>query len=450
MSLETEGTSARTPRPYQLDGIAWLRDKKRAFLTDGFGLGKTAQAIWAAAPEGPTLIVCPIHLMEHWRREIMACYPSAVVAIGNGSIPAVRQYRLNLGVAAGADFYIMNTEMFRTSPHTWFKGLRPLDVSGRVAIETLVIDEAHRLRGRNSKQSHGAHEVAARVARVYLLTATPVYNQPDDLYNLLALLDPVRFKSYYVFCETYLAVHHTPYGPRVLGLKKNKALLAVFKEYALGRTREDVRAQLPVLQESLIELDPGPEFYKKYEHMKRAYRDQYDQQLVSTQSVLQVLRSYTQTVKAQAVCQLLVDSCATHTLVYTYHRDLAYALGHLLKVPVITGDMPPAQREGVARSSDFVVATFPSVAEGLDFSHMQNVIYTEHDWAPGMMDQSLNRVHRPSDHGHEFTNVYHIVVKRTADAVVYKAYKHRGQTMNEIVAASLVPFDADTDESEVA
>lgn len=443
-----EAAVIRRPRPYQDVGIAWLFDKKRAFLTDGFGLGKTAQAVWAAS--GPTLVVCPIHLMEHWRREIKACAPSALVVVGNGSIPAVRQYRLNQGVDAGADFYIMNIEMFRTSPHTWFRALRPVNIAGDVTIKTLVIDEAHRLRGRNSKQSHGAHEVAKRVERVYLLTATPVYNQPDDLYNLLALLDPARFSSYYVFCERYLAVHHTPYGPRVLGLRKNKALLAVFKEYALGRTREDVKAQLPILQESLIEIEPAPEFYQKYERMKRTYRDQYDQQLISTQSVLQTLRSYTQTVKAQAVCQLITDSCATRTLVYTYHKDLAYALGHLLSVPVITGDMPPAKREGVARGSEFVIATFPSVAEGLDFSHMENVIYTEHDWAPGMMDQSLNRVHRPSDHGHEFTNVYHVVVKRTVDAVVYKAYKHRGQTMNEVVEAALVPFATDEAEADVA
>lgn len=91
-----------------------------------------------------------------------------------------------------------------------------------------------------------------------------------------------------------------------------------------------------------------------------------------------------------------------------------------------------------------VVATFPSVAEGIDLSHMQNVIYVEHDWSPGMMGQSMARVYRPGN-PHIHMNVYHIVVARTADAVVYRAFKRRGMTMEEIVNAALAVWD---DEAE--
>jgi superfamily II DNA or RNA helicase len=244
-----------------------------------------------------------------------------------------------------------------------------------------------------------------------------------------------------------LSVMNTGWGPRTLGLRRNRLLKKVFAEYAMGRTRAEVRAQLPALQESLVELEPDRDWYKQYEKIKWNYRDLLDQQLTSTQSVLQNLRGYTQQVKLQAVCELIQDGCAENTLIYTYHRDLAKALGHLLNAPVVTGDLAPAKREEVARGHDFVVATFPSVAEGLDFSHMENIIYVEHDWQPGMLAQSLARVHRP---GNDFSNVnvYHVVVKRTVDAVLYNTVKGRGATMQEIVDAALVPFDLGEGEND--
>lgn len=440
--LETRAM-ARVPRPYQVDGVAWLRTQKRAFLTDGFGLGKTAQAIWAA--EWPVLVAAPVHLLEHWRREILACYPSARVLVATQAGFEARKQQL----VGEADFYVCNIELLRTPMVVWFEPLRPATMAAGAAgggIKTFIVDEAHRLRGRNSQQSLGARQVAQRVPRVYLLTATPVYNRPDDLYHQLHMLDATRFSSYYKFQADYLSVLQTPWGPRTTGLKKDKRLKDVFKEYAMGRTREDVQAQLPALQESLVELTPGDDWYAKYERLKLTFRDDDGNLLESRQGVLQKLRGMTQTAKLQAVCQLIQDGdCASHTLIYTYHKDLAYAIGHLLKAPVITGDMAPSKREEVARSNDFVVATFPSVAEGLNLSHMRNVIFVEQSWEPGMIDQAINRVHRPGN-PHTHTNLYHVVVKRTVDTIIYNAVKHRGLTMDEIVDAALVPFNVDVED----
>lgn len=431
------------PRPYQLDGIEWLRDGRRKFLTDEFGLGKTKQAVWAS--EWPVLVVTRPHLMHLWRREILSCYPAAIVATADDGSMEKRRARLNIK----ADFYVTSIEMLRTDMHLWFNALRPEARQAGQGIKTFVVDEAHRLRGRNSKQYAGAYEVAKRVERVYLLTATPVYNTPNDLYATLRLLDPERFSSYYKFQNMYLSVVQTPWGPRTVGLKNNKALKGVFAEYAMGRTRAEVKAQLPELQESLVEVEPSREWYEQYERLKHQYRDLYGRRLATQQSVLQVLRGYTQQPKLQAVAELVQDSCVTGTVVFTYHKDLAYAIGPLLHSPVITGDMPPGKREAVARGADFVVATFPSVAEGIDMSHMNNVIFMEHDWQTGLIDQAMNRVHRPGNTA-AFTNVYHVVVKRSVDSVLYNTLKKRSVTAEEIVQAALRPFVPGDDQEDAA
>jgi SNF2 family DNA or RNA helicase len=453
-ALGVGGNGSRlTPRGYQRDGIAWLHGRGRAMLTDQYGLGKTAQAIWAAVT--PAIVFCPGYLMTRWAREIKACKPDARVIVGDAARVVDRQAQLNSGVA---DFYVCNVELLRhgkslkrqyLGPHVWFRGLQPLtgkmgEVDGYV--RTAIFDESHRLRGHKSAMYAGAEHVCKRVERVYELTATPVYNQPDDLYGQLKLLDPERFTSYYRFLDLYCNVYHTPWGPKVIGMKRDRKLKEVFAEYAMGRTREDVDAQLPEMQETVIEIDGGKEFYDMYRATRRAYRDRYERQLLSQQSVLVALREMTQDVKLKTAVELVVDAGAKNVLIYTYHKSLAYALGKLLKWPVITGDTPAKNREDIARAHDNVVATFPSVAEGVDLSHMQYVIYMEHDWMPGLMGQSLARVQRPTNmHSHTF--VYHLIVKKTADAVIHKVFTTRGRPMNEIIEAALAEWEGD-DESD--
>jgi len=451
-------TSTLQPRPYQLDGIEWLRSKRRAFLTDSFGLGKTLQAIWAA--ERPCLVTCPGHLLGLWEREILRAYPDALVRTASATSVEARKLQLNhgRGVFPGggdvADFYIMNIEMLRTQPHIWLDVLRPAWRNRGIGIKTWIVDEAHRLRGRTSQQYAGAREVAARVPQVFLLTATPVYNQPNDLFAQLALLDPKRFSSYWTFIDTYMAVHQTPWGPRILGLKKGKKLLDVFREYAMGRSRQDVRAQLPELQETVVELEPPRDWYEAYEKAKREYRRQVREAgglgrwtQVGKQGVLQHLRALTAKVKLQAVCELVLDSCAQDTLIFTYHRELAKDVAAAFKATAETGDLAPNLREQAIRGHDFAVATFSSIAEGVDASHMRNVILVEHDWQPGLIDQAMNRVHRPGN-VHATTAVYHLMVKRTVDSALYNTYRRRGTTLDEVVGAVLQPASGFDDEED--
>ena len=60
--------------PYQIDGAAFLANRKAALLADDPGLGKTLQAIRALdlARVLKVLVVCPAGVVENWRREIAA------------------------------------------------------------------------------------------------------------------------------------------------------------------------------------------------------------------------------------------------------------------------------------------------------------------------------------------------------------------------------------------
>src|SRR5690242_2397775 len=68
-------TRARSlkPREYQIDGINFLKNNKRAILADAPGLGKTFQSCEAAVL--PALVTCPLTLVQQWAEFIVDQYP---------------------------------------------------------------------------------------------------------------------------------------------------------------------------------------------------------------------------------------------------------------------------------------------------------------------------------------------------------------------------------------
>jgi SNF2 family DNA or RNA helicase len=69
------GARSFIPRAYQVQGIEFLRQQKRAILGDAPGLGKTFQATEAA--ELPCVISCPLPLVDQWKEFLEDQYPTA-------------------------------------------------------------------------------------------------------------------------------------------------------------------------------------------------------------------------------------------------------------------------------------------------------------------------------------------------------------------------------------
>ncbi len=57
---------------------------------------------------------------------------------------------------------------------------------------TMIIDEAHRLRNPGTKQTAAAEAAAAQAKHLYLLTGSPIVNQPEDLAPLASMLTQKR------------------------------------------------------------------------------------------------------------------------------------------------------------------------------------------------------------------------------------------------------------------
>lgn len=416
-----------TLRPYQVEGVKYLRQHRRRFLSDKPGLGKTLQAAYAAVT--PTLIACPTYLTQQWYDLLQECGCNAVIAAGDRRS---RQGTIN----QCADFTIVNVEMLRR------KGRDKADATqaAREAYtfphwyRTLIVDEAHHLRGRNSLQSMGALDVAKRTPYVYLLTGTPVYNKPDDLFAQLRLLAPDVFTSYYQFLEAYCKVLDTGFGLDVRGAQPE--LRGLFEKYSLGRTYEDVGIQLPDLIKSTLRLDADVGWRAKYDRAKLDYRRPDGNYADSALEILHTLRRYTATPKLQALLQIMRDTDALQgSVIFCKYKDTARALSALLYIPCITGDNPAADRVYIAQSDTCMVATLDSLKEGANLGHLHTVVFFEMDYVPGAVYQALMRVRGRRVGGS--VRAYYLLVRNTIDEVIYNVDSRRGTTINAVVRKCL-------------
>lgn len=419
-----------TARPYQEAGIAWALNKKKCMIADAPGLGKTYQALEVIDRVGafPCIIFCPGHLVEQWAQFIKAQYAwkGHAVSYAKKADFYIRDWALQ----EKADFYVANIEMLRDADnYNW-----PI-------AKSLIFDESHHLKNRNSKQSIGALKLVFRFKPEYVLclSATPIKKEADDLFAQLRLLRPDIFRSYDTFVQTFCETEQTPWALKVIGIANKLDLMKLLELVMLRREYGDeaVKMQLPELIESVIPIT----FNDKQRIAYNTLRDDLilraegfdDIPYMWAIQALQTLRRMTATdEKIQAVVDLAEDAGAC--VVFTHYKDTAKRIAALLKVQAITGDIPAPGRAELAKAQRIVVATIDSLTEGVDLSYMDTVIFAEEDYTPGSNFQAMSRVRR---FGADVTKPiikYCVHVEDTIDERIHAITERRHSTAQSLLS----------------
>lgn len=190
-----------TLRPYQSRGLAWLDFLGRlglgACLADDMGLGKTVQllaleatartrtatAAQQAAPDAggstasrPTLLVCPMSLIDNWRAEAARFAPGLRVTAHHG---AARPHGDNLLTTVAASDLVITT---------YTTALNDIDELAGIEFERVVLDEAQAVKNRHSRTAKAVRRLSSgqRIA----LTGTPVENRLAELWSIMDFVNP--------------------------------------------------------------------------------------------------------------------------------------------------------------------------------------------------------------------------------------------------------------------
>ncbi len=157
------------------------RFRGRAMLCDEVGLGKTIEAglvlseLMIRGLVRSVLVLVPPSLIEQWQGEMRRKFSIELISHDD---PDFRERGTNAWQEF--DHVIASIHTAKREPH------RAAILNRRWDI--VIVDEAHHLRNRNTQAWKFASEIQKQF--ILLLTATPVQNNLEELFNLVTLLEP--------------------------------------------------------------------------------------------------------------------------------------------------------------------------------------------------------------------------------------------------------------------
>jgi SNF2 family DNA or RNA helicase len=246
--------------PHQLKTALTVlrRFRGRALLCDEVGLGKTVEA---------GLILLEL-LMRKLARRVLILTPSSLVEQWHGEMS--RKF--------GLDFITYDDPLFKERGRDAWSSFDRILASyhtakrepHRSAIteqewDVVIVDEAHHCRNRNTLLWKLVS--ALRKKYVLLLTATPIQNNLDELYNLVTLLQPGLLSTAKRFQHQFVD-RHDKLLPR--NLDQLHALLA---EAMVRNRRSNVSVRLMRRYAQTLRVAPLPAERALYEDVTRFVKD---------------------------------------------------------------------------------------------------------------------------------------------------------------------------------
>lgn len=415
-----------SPRQYQVEGVACLRNVNSVICGDDIGIGKTAQAILTIELDNlfPCLIVCPSSVKQGWRRQWLQWYAGRTIEIIDSSEKPKFK----------SEITIVNYDMLSKRGS---KDPRFSEYLNR-KWKCVVFDESHYLKNSTSLRTKIAKKIARPISKKIMLTGNVVTNRPIELYSQLSILGVFNniFGNYRSYTERFCNAKMTRWGMDVSGASNTDELYKILSSSCYyHRDKLDVLKDLPELQSHLlsIEIDNSKEYlsaetdlilYLKNEYgLKRAEKAFQAEHLV----LLNTLRQLSQKGKIHGVMDWLEDNIdQLHKVVVfgIFTQGLEKLYNHFKDRSVIVYGKTRDKQYEVDRfinndKINFFFGNIESMGTGVDGLQKvcSNCCYIDIPLVPSKMDQATGRLWRSEQKN--FVNEFIFIDHSTIDGRIY-------------------------------
>jgi len=428
------------PLPHQIEAASQAIEQMngKAILADEVGLGKTIEAglilkeymIRGLAKK--ILILVPASLVSQWVFELNSKF----------HIPAIA-YRKNYSWET-VDIMVSSLDTAKKSPHRE----KILEQN----YDFVIIDEAHKLKNHKTKNYEFVQGLKKKFC--LLLTATPIQNKIEEIFNLVSLLKPGHLGTYDDFLETYKN-NKDKYSDEQLKELINKVMIR--------NRRQDTKIEWTKRHVKTILIDFTKEERELYEHITNQ-RNQFDSLLTNAFSILTLQReacsskeavfttvknmveknedsgpSFKQFIQSimEKIQKIQVNSKAEKALelihsindkviIFTEYRATQLYLQWFLKqhgissVPFRGGfkrGKKDWMKELFQNHAQVFIAT-EAGGEGINLQFCNHIINFDLPWNPMRLEQRIGRVHRLGQE--KDVMVYNFATKGTVEEHILK------------------------------
>ncbi len=399
---------------YQQEGVNWLsylyRSGFSGLLADEMGLGKTVQVIAFLSTihlEKPILIVMPVTLLFHWRKELERFLPGTDVILT--SYAQLRQNRMHY---ESIDYGVV------------------------------ILDEAQAIKNPDTITA----QIVCRLRASFRLaiTGTPVENRYEDLWSLFRFL-----------------------MPDLLGDRKESPVFERVRKkirpFTLRRTKQDVDLQLPEKEEQIVWMsleEDERNFYDNYLRVKRSsIVEKVTSQGISSQKmeILELILRLRQicchpqlitgeyigpSSKFERVCEDLLE------VVQSGHKVILYSqftsVLKLFRKWVEEQGYKYAYLDGQTKDREKPVEAFQTEADvqiflislkaggvGLNLQAADYVFLYDPWWNTAVEKQAIDRAHRVGRKGRVIARKY--LMAETIEEKILKLQDHKSQLSDRLL-----------------
>ncbi len=387
-----------TLRPYQQQGVSWLRFLQGAglggILADDMGLGKTLQTLCVLGKR--SLVVCPTSVLPNWVAELKRFRPSLRICVYHGPGRALDE----AAEVTLTTYALLRLDAAVLAARTW---------------ETLVLDEAQAIKNPESQVARAAFGLKAdfRLA----LSGTPLENRLEELWSLMHFTNPGLLGGRRQFDER-LARPIAEGQPEAAERLRRR-----IRPFVLRRLKREVAPELPPRSESVMHVSLDERERAVYDTVMAATRTEVVALLKEGGSVLKALEALLRL--RQAAChpalvpgqhatssskvQTLVE--ALSTAVAEGHKALVFSqwtsLLDLIEPPLKGAGVTFERLDGTTTNRGEVTARFQSPegapvllmslkagGTGLNLTAADHVFLMDPWWNPAVEAQAADRAHR--------------------------------------------------------
>ncbi len=411
-----EGVHA-TLRPYQRQGVSWLRFLAQAglgaVLADDMGLGKTLQTLCVLGTK--SLVVCPTSVLPNWVAELRKFRPSLKVSTYHGPSRVLDPT---------ADVTLTTYALLR------------LDEAALTAKEweTVVLDEAQMIKNPDSQTARAAFKLKGsfRVA----LSGTPIENRLEELWSVMHFANPGLLRGRREFQDLWAQPIADGRADAAQSLRRK------IKPFVLRRLKRDVAPELPPRTESVMHVVLDDRERAIYDAVFAATRSEVVRLLADGGSVLKALEALLRL--RQAACHpalipgqhargsskvtALLDALSTaaadghRALVFSQWTSLLDLIEPELKAAGLAFErLDGSTTDRAAVTERFQSADGPPVmlislkagGLGLNLTAADHVFLVDPWWNPAVEAQAADRAHRIGQERPVF--VYRLVSQGTVE-----------------------------------
>lgn len=376
------------PFAYQYEGIAWLFSRHSALLADEMGLGKTMQTITGirlllrSGQVRKILLICPKPLIPNWQREFKTWAEELPIVTIEGSGARRRM----LWTMPGVPILISNYEAMT-------RDLNEIPEAEQPKFDLLVLDEAQRIKNRDSRTAETARAIKRR--RSWALTGTPIENRPEELAALFEFMEVIP--------------------PR--GTPDLRQLSKLAREFILRRTKDLVMKDMPprIDRDAELELTDAQQYAYTTAEKEGIIQLNDLGDSISVQHVFELVLRLKQitnydplTNESAKLERLVADmeeiaaSGGKAILFSQWTKTLDWLNERLQQFnPLIYhGGVPTPKREPILAkfksdpNAHIILMSYGTGAVGLNLQFAGYVFLYDRWWNPAVEDQAINRAHR--------------------------------------------------------